>query len=85
MPKINAPWVHPNKGWNKTTTDKVQVILSLTSPKGVKSLSRFLCMAKYYRDLLARQIELHAPVTSLIGQCDHNNLTRAKMTKQVLG
>ena len=41
-------WVHPKNGWYKPQPNKVQAILTLTSPKGVKDLQRFLGMVQYY-------------------------------------
>jgi len=39
-----------------------------------------LGMVQYYRDLWARRSELLAPLTSLVGECDHTKVTRAKKT-----
>jgi hypothetical protein len=39
-------------------------------------------MVQYYRDLWARRSEMPAPLTSLVGECCHTNVTRAKKTKK---
>jgi hypothetical protein len=61
---------------------KVQVILTITPPKQVKGICRFLGMVHYYRDHWARCSELLAPLTSLIGECGQTKVTRAKKTKK---
>eukprot|EP00804_Cyclotella_cryptica_P026180 CCRYP_009767-RA/>CCRYP_009767-RA protein AED:0.33 eAED:0.33 QI:0/0/0/1/0/0/3/0/304 len=66
----------------KPQPNKVQVILAITPPKQVKDLRRFLCMVQYYKDLRARRSEILAPLTSLIGECDHTKITKAKKTKK---
>jgi hypothetical protein len=60
---------------------KVQVILAITPPQKVKDLRRFLDMVQYYRDLWARGSEILAPLTSLVGECGHTKVTRAKKTQ----
>ena len=61
---------------------KVQAILAITLPKQVKDLHKFLGMVQYYRDLWARRSEMLAPLTSLVGECGHTKVTRAKKTKK---
>jgi hypothetical protein len=39
-------------------------------------------MVQYYRDLWARCSEMIAPFTSLVGDCSHTKVTRAKKTKK---
>jgi hypothetical protein len=39
-------------------------------------------MIQYYRDLWARCSEMLAPLTSLVGECGHTKVTRAKKTKK---
>ena len=39
-------------------------------------------MVQYYRDLWARCSEMLAPLTSLVGECGHTKVTRAKKTKK---
>ncbi len=41
-------------------------------------------MVQYYRDLWARQIDMLAPLTSLVGDCGQTKSTKAKGTKKVL-
>ncbi len=50
----------------KPQTKKVQAILTLTPPTGVKDLRRFLGMVQYYRDLWAKCSNMFAPLTSLV-------------------
>ena len=66
----------------KPQPNKVQAILAITLPKQVKDLSRLLGMVQYYRDLWARHSELLAPLTSLVGECGHTKVTRAKKIKK---
>ncbi len=56
---------------------KVQAILTLTPPTGVKDLCRFLGMVQYYRDLWAKRSDMRAPLTSLVGECGHTKVTKA--------
>ena len=51
-------------------------------PKSVKDLCSFLGMVQYYQDLWARRNEMLAPLTSLVGECGHTKVTRAKKTKK---
>jgi hypothetical protein len=57
----------------KPQSNKVQAILAIQPPKGVKvkQLRHFLGMVQYYRDLWARQSKMLAPLTSLVGKCGH--------------
>ena len=66
----------------KPQPKKVQAILALEPPKGVKQLRTFLGMVQYYRDLWARRSEVLAPLTSLVGECGHTKITKAKGTKK---
>ncbi len=68
----------------KPQPNKVQAILALAPPKGVKDLSRFLGMVQYYRDLWARCSKMLAPLTSLAGEASHFKLTKANKTKNFL-
>ena len=51
-------------------------------PKQVKDLYSFLGMVQYYRDLWARRSEMLALLTTLVGECGHTKVTRAKKTKK---
>ena len=62
----------------KPQRNKVQAILSITSPKQVKDLCRFLGIVQDYRDLWERCSEMLAPHTSLVGECSHTKVNRAK-------
>jgi hypothetical protein len=52
-------------------------------PTGVRELRHFLGMVHYYRDLWARQRDMLAPLTSLVGECSQTKSTKAKGTKKV--
>jgi hypothetical protein len=67
----------------KPQSNKVQAILKIQLPKGVKQLSHFLGMVQYYHDLRARQCKMLAPLTSLVGQYSQTKVTKAKRTKKV--
>jgi hypothetical protein len=66
----------------KPQPKKVQAILAITPPKQVKDLRSFLGMVQYYQDLWARHSEMLAPLTSMVGECGHTKVTRAKNTKK---
>ena len=51
-------------------------------PETVKDLRSFLGMDQYYQDLWARCSEMLAPLTSLVGECGHTKVTKAKKTKK---
>eukprot|EP00804_Cyclotella_cryptica_P004621 CCRYP_006941-RA/>CCRYP_006941-RA protein AED:0.36 eAED:0.26 QI:0/0/0/1/0/0/2/0/265 len=50
----------------KPQQKKVQAILTISSPKNVKDLHKFLGIVQYYRDLWARRSKVLAPLTSLV-------------------
>jgi hypothetical protein len=52
----------------KPQSNKVQAILAIKLPTGVKQLRHFLGMVQYYRDLWARWSNMLAPLTSLVGE-----------------
>ena len=53
----------------KPQSNKVQAILVIKPPTGVRQLRHFLGMAQYYQDLWARQSNVLIPLTSLVGEC----------------
>ncbi len=63
--------------------DKVQAILAIKQPTGVRELRHFLGLVQYYRDLWARRSNMLAPLTTLVGECGQTKITRAKGTKKV--
>jgi hypothetical protein len=67
----------------KPQSNKVQAILAIQLPKGVKQLRHFLGMVQYYRDLWARRSNMLAPLTSLVGECGQTKVSKAKGTKKV--
>ncbi len=67
----------------KPQSNKVQAILAVKPPTGVRQLRHFLGMVQYYRDLWARRSNMLAPLTSLIGECSQTKSTKAKGTKKV--
>ncbi len=67
----------------KSQSNKVQAILAIKPPTGVELLRHFLGMVQYYRDLWARQSNMLAPFTSLVGECGQTKTTKAKGTKKV--
>ncbi len=64
-------------------SNKVQAILAIKPPTGVKHLRHFLGMVQYYRDLLARRSDMLAPLTSSVGECSQIKSTKAKGTKNL--
>jgi hypothetical protein len=67
----------------KPQSNKVQAILAIKLPTGVKQLRHFLGMVQYYRDLWARRSHMLAPLTSLVGECSQTKTTKTKGTKNV--
>ncbi len=67
----------------KPEINKVQAILAIKPPTGVRQLRHFLGMVQYYRDLWARQSKMLAPLTSLVGECSQTKTSKAKGTKKV--
>jgi hypothetical protein len=67
----------------KPQSNKVQAILAIKPPTGVKQLRHFLGMVQHYCDLWARQSNMLAPLTSLIRECGQTKTTKAKGTKKV--
>jgi hypothetical protein len=53
----------------KPQSNKVQAIVAIKPPTGVKQLRHFLGMVQYYRNLWARWSEMLTPLTSLVGEC----------------
>ena len=58
-------------------SNKVQAILAIKPPNGVKQLRHFLGMVQYYRDLWARRSNMLTPFTSLVGECGQTKSTKA--------
>jgi hypothetical protein len=58
------------------------VILALNLPGNVKELRHFLGMVQYYRDMWARNSEMLAPLTDLMGECRETKTTRMNKTKK---
>ncbi len=67
----------------KPQSNKVQAILVIKPPTGVRQLRHFLGMVQYYRDLWARQRNMLAPLTSLVEECSQTKSTKAKGTIKV--
>ncbi len=67
----------------KPQSNKVQAILAIKPPTGVRQLRHFLGLVQYYCDLWARRSEMLAPLTSLVGECGQTKTTKAKGTKNV--
>ncbi len=67
----------------KPQSNKVQAILAIKPPIGVRELRHFLGMVQYYPDLWARRSDMLAPLTSLVGECSQTKSTKAKGTTKV--
>jgi hypothetical protein len=67
----------------KPQSNKVQAILAIKPPTGVRELRHFLGMVQYYRDLWARRSKVLPPLTSLFGECGQTKTSKAKGTKKV--
>ncbi len=50
----------------KPQSNKVQAILAINPPTGIKQLRHFLGMVQYYQDLWARRSKMLAPLTSFV-------------------
>jgi hypothetical protein len=66
----------------KHQSNKVQAILVIKPPTGVKQLRHFLGMVQYYLDLWARWSKMLAPLTSLVGECGQTKTTKLKGPKK---
>ncbi len=67
----------------KPQSNKVQAILVIIPPTGVKQLRHFLGMVQYYRDLWARRSNILTPPTSLVEECSQTKTTKAKGIKKL--
>jgi hypothetical protein len=67
----------------KPQCNKVQAMLAIQPPTGVKELRLFLGMVQYYRDLWERWSKILARLTLLVGECSQTKIARVKMTKKV--
>ncbi len=67
----------------KPQSNKVQAILAIRLPTGVRQLRHFLGMVQSYCDLWARWSNMLAPLTSFVGECGETKSTKAKGTKKV--
>jgi hypothetical protein len=67
----------------KPQSNKVQKILAIKLPTGVRQLRHFQGMVQYYRDLWARWSKMLAPLTSMVRECGQTKTTKAKGTKKV--
>jgi hypothetical protein len=67
----------------KPQSNKVQAILTIKLPTGVRQLRHFLGVLQYYRHLWARRSYMLAPLTSLVRECGQTKSTKAKGTKKV--
>ncbi len=67
----------------KPQSNKVQVILGIKPPTGVRQLRHFLGMVQSYHDLWARRSDMLAPLNSLVGECSQTKSPKAKETKKV--
>jgi hypothetical protein len=67
----------------KPQINKVQAILAIKPPTGVRQLRYFLGMVQYYCELWARQSNMLASLTLLVGECGLTKSTKAKGTKKV--
>jgi hypothetical protein len=65
-------------------SNKVQSILAIQLPKGVKQLRHFLDMVHYYHDLWTRWSSMLAPLTSLV-KCDQTKVTKEKKPRRYPG
>ncbi len=70
------------RGGIKPQPKKVQAILALNLPKSIKELRCFLGMVQYYRDMWAKQSEMPAPLTDLVGEWGETKATKKTGTKK---
>jgi hypothetical protein len=67
----------------KPQSNKVQAILVIQPPKGVKQLRHFLGMVQYYCDLWARRSNMLTPLTTLVQGGGQTKITKLKGTNKV--
>jgi hypothetical protein len=70
------------RGGIKPQPKKVQAILAFNPPKNDKELRRFLGMEQYYKDMWAKQSEMLAPLTDLVGECKRLKPPRKMVLKR---
>ena len=66
----------------KPQAKKIEAILALKPPRGVRDLRGFLGMMQYYRDFWEKRSTLTAPLTDLVGECGHTKVTKANGAKK---
>jgi hypothetical protein len=59
-----------------------QITVTLNPPNNVTDLRHFLRMVQYYRDMWAKQSEMLAPLSDLVGECGEMKTTRKNKTKK---
>jgi hypothetical protein len=69
----------------KPQSNKVQAIVAIKPPTGVKQLRHFLGIVQYYCDLWARRSKMLAPPTSLVGECGQTKITKKKGPRRYPG
>jgi hypothetical protein len=66
----------------KPQSNKVQAILAIKLPRGVRQLRYFLGMIQHYCNLWARWSNILAPLTSWVGECGQTKSTKAKRDQE---
>jgi len=66
----------------KPQPKKVQAILTLNPPHNVKELRHLLGMVQYYREMWAKDSEMLAPLSDLVGECGETKTTRKSKVKK---
>jgi hypothetical protein len=80
--EIEYLWYILTKDGIKPQGNKVQAILATQPPTNVKELRHSLGMVQYCCYLWARRSNMLAPLTSLVGECSQNKVTKIKGTKK---
>ncbi len=69
----------------KPQTKKVQAVLAIHPPNNVEELRSFLGMVQYYRDMWAKQSEMLALLSDLVGECGEMKTTKKIEPRKILG
>ena len=69
----------------KPQSNKVQAILAIKLPTGVRQLRHFFGMVQYYYDLWARWSKMLTPLIWLIGECGQTKTIKAKGPRRYPG
>ncbi len=81
--EIEYLWYVLTRDGIKPQSNKVQAILAIKLPTGVRQLKHLFGMVQYYCDFWARWSKMLAPLTLFVGECNQTKTSKAKGTKKI--